>query len=135
MTNFKKFAPVVALAFALSPFAAGAVTTQNTAHKAGYLSGSAISQFAENSKGRPGENQAAANSRGRATDHYAANSKGRAGDHYAVNSKGRPAEFTPASNETAANSKGRPAEFAEVADNSQSNPPGSAPTTPETPMG
>ena len=117
MTNFKKFAPVVALAFALSPFAAGAVTAQNTAHKAGYLSGSAISQFAENSKGRPGENQAAANSRGRATDHYAANSRGRAGDHYAVNSKGRPAEF------------------AEVADNSQSNPPGSSPTTPETPMG
>jgi hypothetical protein len=36
MTNFKKIAPVVALAFALSPFAASAIKTQGAAHKAGY---------------------------------------------------------------------------------------------------
>ena len=75
MTNFKKFAPVVALAFALSPFAASAVITQVPAQKPGYLSGTAISQFAANAKFRPAACNTATKNR------------------LAENSKGRPAEF------------------------------------------
>jgi len=87
MTKFRKFAPLAALAFALSPFAANAITVQGAPQHPGYVSGAAISQFAANSKGR-------------ATDHYAANSKGRATDHYAENSKGRPGENTQSAPET-----------------------------------
>jgi hypothetical protein len=43
------------LGFAFSPFVANAITPQGSDHKAGYLSSSAISQFATNAKGRPGE--------------------------------------------------------------------------------
>lgn len=88
MTSFKKFAPVVALAFALSPFAAGAVTTQDAPHKDGYST--AISQFAANSKGRPGENQTAANSKGRPGEQA----------QLAENSRGRPGETTQSAPET-----------------------------------
>jgi hypothetical protein len=96
MSNFKKFIPALALVVALSPFAANAVTTQGQAHKPGYLSGTAISQFAANSKGRPGELTPANN-------------------QTAANSKGRPGENNPAANQVADNSKGRPGEFAPAA--------------------
>jgi hypothetical protein len=119
MSNFKKLVPALALVVALSPFAANAVTTQGPAHKSGYLSGTAISQFAANSKGRPGENspatsQVADNSKARAVEFPPANNQ------IAVNSKGRPGENSPAANQVADNSKGRPGDF----------PPAAAPETP-----
>ena len=119
MTNFKKIIPAVALVVALSPFAASAYA-QGGAHNSGYLNGTAISQVAANSKGRPAEFNTNTN-------------------QVAVNSKGRPAEFTTNTNQVAANSKGRPAEFNtntnQVADNSKGRPAEFAPSAPETPIG
>ena len=121
MTNFKKIIPAVALVVALSPFAASAYS-QGSAHKAGYLNGTAISSHvAANSKGRPAEFNTNTN-------------------QVAANSKGRPAEFNTYTNQVAANSKGRPAEFNtatnnQVADNSKGRPAEFAPSAPETPIG
>ena len=119
MTHFKKIIPAVALVVALSPFAASAYA-QGGAHNSGYLNGTAISQVAANSKGRPAEFNTNTN-------------------QVAVNSKGRPAEFNTNTNQVAANSKGRPAEFNtntnQVADNSKGRPAEFAPSAPETPIG
>jgi hypothetical protein len=120
MTHFKKIIPAVALVVALSPFAASAYA-QGGAHNSGYLNGTAISQVAANSKGRPAEFNTNTN-------------------QVAVNSKGRPAEFNTNTNQVAANSKGRPAEFNtatnnQVADNSKGRPAEFAPSAPETPSG
>jgi len=81
MTRLKKFAPVVGLAFALAPFTASAITTAAPVQKAGYLSGTAISQFAGNAKFRPAEFNTATH-------------------QLADNAKGSPASAAPSAPET-----------------------------------